>query len=134
MIFDLQTFIQLERILYFPTQIEGEYSNRDARRDNYNGNRKETSAQKRSANRDRRRSYTDPNRSQAAEDRENARKREQARNRGNASTDPNDRRFGNRNFQRDRNARNRNRCATRGANCNYSGTSHDDVVVDVAHE
>ena len=86
-------------------------------------------------NRDKRRSETKPNRSQADEDREADRKRKQAKNRGNASTDPNNGKYGNKDFQNERNAKNKARCAKDGTNCNYSGKSrNDDDEVTAAAE
>lgn len=96
----------------------------------YNTN-KNSAAQKRSMNRDARRSRTNKNRSQAEEDAEARRKRQQAKNRDNARADPNDSRYGNKNFQNQRNARNRARCARDGTNCNYSGESRNDDQVNV---
>lgn len=92
---------------------------------------KNSAAQKRSMNRDARRSRTNKNRSQAEEDAEAKRKRQQAKNRNNAWADPNDSRYGNKNFQNQRNARNRARCARDGTNCNYAGESRNDDQVNV---
>jgi hypothetical protein len=88
----------------------------------YNPN-KQTAAEKRQANRDERRSYSNPNRSQAEEDAEAARKASQARNRG--AEDPNN---GWNNSAR--NARNRRRCEEYGVNCNYSSDTGDDYYYD----
>ncbi|KAL3776365.1 hypothetical protein ACHAWO_005964 [Cyclotella atomus] len=88
----------------------------------YNPN-KQTAAEKRQANRDERRSYSNPNRSQAEEDAEAARKARQARNRG--AEDPNN---GWNNSAR--NARNRRRCEEYGVNCNYSSDTGDDYYND----
>eukprot|EP00970_Alexandrium_tamarense_P015573 scaffold5317_cov178-Alexandrium_tamarense.AAC.2 len=106
--------------------------------DEYNPNNK-SAAQKRQDQRDSRRSYTNPNRSQAEEDRERQRKANQfhivsyahhvhslsilAWSRNNRLADPNDPNEGQRYYDRNGNIRDRIRCYYRGPNCNYDAAS-----------
>ena len=86
---------------------------------------KKKSAHKRQEQRDARRSKTNSNRSQEEEDNERRRKDKQARNRGNRCTDPSEPGCGNDDFPRNREAKRKYRCETRGESCEHGRTNSD---------
>lgn len=85
---------------------------------------KKTAAQKRQEKRDARRAINNPNRSQAEENKERARKTEQSRKRGNDSVDPYSGE-GSRDFGRNREIKRGINCEQNGEGCNYSGPNQD---------
>lgn len=87
---------------------------------------KPNAAQKRQSQRDKRRSYNNPSRSQREEQNERDRKNRHSRNRGNRCSDPSEPGCGNDNYPRNREAQRNQRCNGKGRSCNYHRVNPDD--------
>jgi len=88
--------------------------------------KKNNSAQKRQSQRDARRAYDNPNRSQHEEQRERERKNNQSRRSGNACRDPNEPGCGNDNHPNDRERTRNQRCNGQGRSCNHHRVNPQD--------